>query len=281
MGEDSARDGIDGVLRYVCRSREIRMDVPLLIVRGGSAGRALLDTGDERIGAAEILESLRAAAPARDGFAPPSVARIASRLEEGGCALVAAVSCAPASERQEDGAPLTLSPAGCAVVRKGALAGFIEQEDVAALDLLLGARGVHDFVVTDAKGQQVTLQTAPGRAEVVPLRNGARELLGAEIAVTVSASVAEIDGRGELSDAAYADTLAALLERELLQRMSRVAQLERTLGADFLDLGSRIALRSTARERAADAQSGQSADALPLRLSVSVTISHSNDVRDG
>ena len=281
LGEDSARSGIDSVLRYVCRSREIRMDVPLLIVRGGSAERALLDTGDERIGAAEILESLRAAAPARDGFAPPSVARIASRLEEGGCALVAAVSCAPASERQEEGAPLTLSPAGCAVVRKGALAGFIEQEDVAALDLLLGARGVHDFVVTDAKGQQVTLQTAPGRAEVVPLRNGARELLGAEIAVTVSASVAEIDGRGELSDAAYADALAALLERELLQRMSRVAQLERTLGADFLDLGSRIALRSSARERAADAQSGQRAGALPLRLSVSVTISHSNDVRDG
>ena len=93
--------------------------------------------------------------------------------------------------------------------------------------------------------------------------------------------MAEIDGRGELSDTAYADALAALLERELLQRMSRVAQLERTLGADFLDLGSRIALRSTARERAADAQSGQSADALPLRLSVSVTISHSNDVRDG
>ena len=170
LGEERARGGIDGVLRYVCRSREIRMDVPLLIVRGDSAERALLDTGDERIGAAEILESLRAAAPARDGFSPPSVARIAGQLEEGGCALTAAVKVTAASERSEDGAPLTLAPAGCAVIRDGALAGFIEQEDVAALDLLGGARGVHDFVVTDAEGQRVTLQTAPGRADVVPLR---------------------------------------------------------------------------------------------------------------
>jgi len=281
MGEDSARDGIDGVLRYVCRSREIRMDVPLLIVRGGSAESALLDTGDERIGAAEILESMRAAAQTRDGFSLPSVAEIAGRLEESGCALVSAVACVAAAEQEEDGAPLTLAPAGCAVSRNGALAGFVEQEDVAALDLLCGARGVHDFVVTDAKGQRVTLQTAPGRTELTPLRGDTGALAGAEIAVTLGASVAEIDGRGVLSDGDYADALAALLERELLARMSRVVQLEKALDADFLGLGGRIALRSSARERALDAERGEDVAALPIRLSVSVSISHSNDVRDG
>ncbi len=281
LGEERARGGIDGVLRYVCRSREIRMDVPLLIVRGDSAERALLDTGDERIGAAEILESLRAAAPARDGFSPPSVARIAGQLEEGGCALTAAVKVTAASERSEDGAPLTLAPAGCAVIRDGALAGFIEQEDVAALDLLGGARGVHDFVVTDAEGQRVTLQTAPGRADVVPLRGETGELRGAEIAVALSASVTEIDGRGALSSGEYADALAALLEREILRRAGNLVQLEKTLGADFLGLGERIALRSSARERALDEESGVNFASLPLRLSVSVSISHSNDVRDG
>ena len=281
LGEASARAGIDGVLRYVCRSREIRMDVPLLIVRGGSAEDALLKAGDERIGAAEILESLRAAAPARCGFSPPSVARIANQLEEGGCALALAVVCVAASEQAEDGAPLTLAPAGCAVIRDGVLTGFIEQEDVAALDLLGGARGVHDFVVTDGEGQRVTLQTAPGRAVVVPLRGETGELRGAEIAVTLSASVAEIDGRGALSDGEYADALAALLEREILRRAGNLVQLEKKLDADFLGLGERIALRSSARERALDKERGVNFSVLPLRLSVSVSISHSNDVRDG
>lgn len=167
------------------------------------------------------------------------------------------------------------------MIRDGALAGFIEQEDVAALDLLGGARGVHDFVVTDAEGQRVTLQTAPGRADVVPLRGETGELRGAEIAVALSASVAEIDGRGALSSGEYADALSALLEREILRRAGNLVQLEKTLGADFLGLGERIALRSSARERTLDEESGVNFASLPLRLSVSVSISHSNDVRDG
>ena len=249
LGEESAPQLLGAALRYVCRSREIRMDVPLYIVRGESAETALLETGGERIGAVEILEALTAAAPSRDGFAPPSVAEIAGRLESGGCALAAAVACTPASEQEEEGSALTLSPAGCAVIQNGGVAAFIEQEDIPALDCLIGAQGVHDIVVTDAQGQRVTLQTAPGKTSLRPLRGESGSLTGVEIAVTLPASVAEIDGRGALSDAAYADALAALLERELLSGMSRVVQLEKTLRADFLGLEDRIALRSSAAAR--------------------------------
>jgi hypothetical protein len=93
--------------------------------------------------------------------------------------------------------------------------------------------------------------------------------------------VAESDGRGALSDAAYADALAALLERQLLSGMSRVVQLEKTLRADFLGLEDRIALRSSAAARRADGPLTDYLGTLGIRLSVSVTISHSNDVRDG
>lgn len=281
LGEESAPQLLGAALRYVCRSREIRMDVPLYIVRGESAETALLETGGERIGAVEILEALTAAAPSRDGFAPPSVAEIAGRLESGGCALAAAVACTPASEQEEEGSALTLSPAGCAVIQNGGVAAFIEQEDIPALDCLIGAQGVHDIVVTDAQGQRVTLQTAPGKTSLRPLRGESGSLSGVEIAVTLPASVAEIDGRGALSDAAYADALAALLERELLSGMSRVVQLEKTLRADFLGLEDRIALRSSAAARRADGPLTDYLGTLGIRLSVSVTISHSNDVRDG
>ena len=93
--------------------------------------------------------------------------------------------------------------------------------------------------------------------------------------------MAEIDGRGALSSGEYADALSALLEREILRRAGNLVQLEKTLGADFLGLGERIALRSSARERTLDEESGVNFASLPLRLSVSVSISHSNDVRDG
>ena len=281
VGEESAERCLGPALGYICRSREIRMDVPLLIVRGGSAEQALLETGGERIGAVEILDALSAAAPSRNGFAMPSAAGIEGRLRSGQCALAAAVTCVPSAEQEEDGAPLTLSPAGCAVIRDGAIAAFIEQEDVCALDLLTGAKGVHDVVVTDAEGRRVTLQTAPGKTVLRPIRDGDGRLGGVEIAVSLPASVAELDADRLAGDGGLSDALSALLERELLSRMSRLVQLEKELGADFLDLAGRIALRSSAAQRRADGSLAGRLDTLGVRLSVSAAISHSNDVRDG
>ena len=98
IGETTAREGIGGVLRYICRARELRMDLPLYIVREGSAADALLKTGDDRIGAVEELDMLAATAPAREGRRPPGAAQIAGELESGGCALVSALRLVPSSE---------------------------------------------------------------------------------------------------------------------------------------------------------------------------------------
>ena len=267
LGEESARADVTSVLRYVCRSREIRMDVPLLIVRGASAEEALLQSGSERTGAAELLDALASSAPARLGTELPSVARIAGRLESGGCALAAAVVCAPSSELEGEEQPLTLSPAGLAVLRDGKLEAFLEPDEAVGADLLCGAQGVHTFVVTDRAGQRVTLQTAPGRTELRVLRgeDGAPERIDATI--RLSASVLEIDGEGRLSDGDYADELAALLERELLRRAGAVLRLEHTLGADLLSLRERAGLGKD--------------EPLPVRLSAAVRVGHANDVRDG
>lgn len=257
LGEQSAQE-LENLLRYVCRSREIRMDVPLFLVRGELAQTALLSSGEERVGAVELLDALSAAANARNGEAPPSAAHIAAALKEDGCALVAALSCERSSEEQGGEAALTLVPAGYGVVSGGKLAGFLEQDDVAALDFLRSARGVHSFVVTDRTGRRVTMQTAPGRTQMRPLRDEDGEVRAIALEIRLDASVAELDGAQPLSEAEYADELSALLEREILRRAGRVVQLQKELGADFLGYG-----------------------ALPLRLSVSVRVSHSNDMRDG
>ena len=281
IGEATARQGVGDVLRFVCRSRELRMDVPLYLVRGGSAAQALLRTGDARIGAVEELDTLAASAPRREGQKPPSVARIAGTLEDGGCALAAALRLTPSSEQGEDETPLTLAPAGCGVIADGKLVAFIEEEDMPGLDFLTGAQGVHTLVVRDREGQRVTLRTAPGRTRLRPLRDAQGELTGLELSVSLDASVAEIDGPDALSDADYSDALAAAAEREVLRLAGRVLQQEKSLGADFLDLGGRLALASSAAERARDGALRDRLGTLELRLAAEVAIIHSNDVRDG
>ena len=267
LGEESAREDVSAVLRYICRSREIRMDVPLLIVCGASAEEALLRSGGERVGAAELLDALASSAPARLGRELPSVARIAGRLEDGGCALAAAVACTPSSELDGKEQPMTLALVGLAVLRDDRLAAFLGPEDTVGADLLCGAQGVHSFVVTDRAGQRVTLQTAPGRTELNVLRGEDGEPERIEATIRLSAAVVEIDGEGALSDGDYADELAALLVRELLRRAGAVLRLERTLGADLLLLRERAGLGA--------------GELLPVRLSAAVRISHANDVRDG
>ena len=267
LGEESARRDVGDVLRYVCRSRELRTDVPLLIVRGARAEEALLQSGDERGGAAEILHTLSASAPARLGGELPSVARIAGRLARGGCAFAAALSCEPSSEQEGEERPLTLAFDGLAVLREGKLAAFLDRDEAVGADLLCGAQGVHEFTVTDRSGQRVTLQTSPGATELRTIRgeDGTPEAI--ELTIRLSASVSEIDGAGAPIDDSRADELSALLERELLRRAGAVVRLGRALGADLLSLRTRSGL--------------DGAETLPVRLSAAVRISHSNDVRDG
>ena len=275
LGEASAREDVEGVLRTICRSREIRMDVPLLIVRGESAEKALLGTGDARVGAAELLRSLAASVRTQYGAELPSAARIAGALAEGKCALAAAVECRPSSEQGEDGTPLTLAPAGLALIRDGKLAAFLEPEEAAAVDLLFGARGVHEFVVTDRAGRRATLRSAPGETELRLVRgaDGAPEAI--ELTMRLAASVCAIEGEGMNEGGDRADELAAALERELLRRAGAVLRLRRELGADFLSLRERAARACSLSERGRE----DLLDALPVRLSASVRVSHFGDLR--
>ena len=58
IGERAAQEGIEGYLSYVCQSPILRTDVPVFIIRGGSAKEAILNTGDGEHGVSEILQGV-------------------------------------------------------------------------------------------------------------------------------------------------------------------------------------------------------------------------------
>lgn len=58
IGEEAARQGIEGYLSYICQSPILRTDVPVFIIRGGSAKEAILNTGDGEHGVSEILQGV-------------------------------------------------------------------------------------------------------------------------------------------------------------------------------------------------------------------------------
>ena len=98
VGEAAAEEGLDTLLDYVCQSPTMRIDIPLYIVRGGTANQAVMDVGDSSKGISEVMQTVH------ESFASPSnshvftVADTVNSLLRYGSALVCAVECLPSSE---------------------------------------------------------------------------------------------------------------------------------------------------------------------------------------
>lgn len=98
VGEAAAEEGLGSLLDYVCQSPTMRIDIPLYIVRGGTANQAVMEVGDDNKGISEVMLTVR------ESFASPSnshvftVADTINSLLRYGSALVCAVECVPSSE---------------------------------------------------------------------------------------------------------------------------------------------------------------------------------------
>ena len=98
IGEAAASENMEELLDYLCQSPELRIDIPLYIVRDGTAKQAVMDVGDGSRGISEVMQAVH------EMFSTPSDSRIftvadtVSSLERYGSALVCAIRCEPGSE---------------------------------------------------------------------------------------------------------------------------------------------------------------------------------------
>ena len=103
VGEAAAEEGLNTFLDYVSQSPTMRIDIPLYIVRGGTANQAVMEVGDSSKGISEVMQTVH------ESFASPSnsqvftVADTTNSLLRYGSALVCAVECVPSSESVSPG----------------------------------------------------------------------------------------------------------------------------------------------------------------------------------
>lgn len=103
IGEDAARSGIGDYLSYVCRSPMLRIDIPVFIVRGGSAADCLIRSGDEQSSISDILNGIRNSLNSRGEGQLFSAAEILRCMSRHGSALVCALELSPASQTATGG----------------------------------------------------------------------------------------------------------------------------------------------------------------------------------
>lgn len=268
LGEELTEEDLSLPLDYLCRSPELRMDIPVFTVRGATAASLIKDTGDERRGIVELLQNRDSLS--QDGESSPdlSAAELQRRLEAYGGALL------PALRRREaaDGEAVAVEAAGLAVIRDGRAVAYLEEEDAPVARLLLGRRPVWTETVENEWGTRVTLEFSSPTLRVEPRQTAEGELTGFDISVSLTAALLDTRSQGDPGGEEL-DALRETAERLILQRMSRILRLSRDSGTDFLGLSYYIIGKGSGN-------GDFLTDRLSFRLAVNSKLRETRDVRE-
>lgn len=273
VGEAFARQGLDALLAAVCRSSDLRLDMPIYLVLDAAALDALSSSGDGKTSASDTLTSL---GRGREASTLSSAGAILRDLDRQGCALIRSLRLQPSAET--DPSVYTLVPEGFGILVDGKLRELIGPEDAFAAELLADTLTPCPLVLRDVQGRTVTVELQSGGTKLRPLWGEDGSLAGLELRVRVEAVVLEIDGFTQVADEGSLNALTARLEAELSRRIGRVLRLSRDLEADFLGLGPRLEQLSPGRCRGLDRELGTLLPELTLRLVVQGELRHSNDI---
>lgn len=314
IGEEAARGGIDECINYICQSPRLRMDMPIYIVRGGTAGEAVLATGDGTAGIAEIMAGVRDDYESRSPDTLFSVIDIERGTLRYGAALVCALEIADSIQDSSkssisvdggqgsgdkaaggaqsgagsggenqggmDTGAKTVASAGYAVLKDGKLCAYLDRDEALGISFLLNSVGRSDVVVRDAQGKNTTLEINSGGSKIKPVWDSSGQLRRIDVAAEVGALVLEMDGRGSIDKAEYADKLTAELESLVSERISYVLRMSRQLNADFLGLAGEAERSAPEKYAAMGVSFEELFPTLELRVTVKGQIWHSNDLRE-
>lgn len=317
LGEDYARQWLVDCVDFVTQSPRLRVDIPIYIVKGATAEKAVLEVGDDTAGISEILRGVSEFYDTRGGGSVYTLSDFTRDTLRHGSALVCALELTPAAqtasadtnaadtpaadtdndagtgtENADDSAPadtvaesesdtprLTAAGAGYAVMQDMKLAGYIDSEDALGISFLKNTVRQTDVTVQDARGNAVTLEINQGGCDITPRFTTDRALSRIDISARVGATVLEADGTASFSDSAYMDYLTGELESLVSEKISGILRLARSLQADFIGLGAAVEQASPEAWAKLERPFYELLPALEVRISVTGQITHSNDTR--
>ncbi len=285
IGEDAARQGIDRYLNFICRSPEIRIDIPIYVVKGISANDAMGKVGSGTKGISEILQAVETNENEHNNSRIVSTAHLINELKKYGGGLICALEYSEAAENANDrkeksqNPDMTAALSGYAVFKDAQLCAYIDSENAVAVDLLLNRLGIKDIVVSDRKGRPVTIETTGGKSRIVPVWDTDGELKGIDVFAQVSATIMEMEDDPAMNKEESADYMISLLESEISSRIGNVLNLSRKLQTDFLGLAGSIELDSPQKFREMKDNFSDRLPSLELRVAVSGELLHTNDKR--
>ena len=279
LGEKAAEQGLESTLAYICRSPELRLDLPLFVVRGSTAESAVMEVGGD-MGICDVMRTVEQEARRRGGASLTSAAAVLRDMARCGSALICALDLGQASESGEDGGSdgLSAAPLGYAIVREGRLCRYLTREQGIAVGFLKNEVQPASVQLRDRHGNAAVLELVGGGSRIRPRwENGT--LRGLAVSCEARARILERGGRGALRGAEDLDELTAQLESTLSAYVRDTLQASRELKADFLGLGVLAERADPAAFRALGRDFVELLPELELEITVSARLAEPSDMK--
>ena len=246
VGEGAAAQGIATLLDFIERSTQIRLDVQLFIVRGGTA-EALM--GDSGTGKTEISKTLEAVA--RD-VEPGGISRaftcseIAGSLAESGAALACAVSAEDiqGTVKTENDGTMAVS-VGYGVFRGPRLIGYLTGNAARGANLLLNHPGTGAVELPGATAELIRCKT-----EMKPRWGEGAALECLQVRLEASAAIVELGSETPTLDEAAQQRMGSELAGLLEAQAREALEFSIANDVDFLAIGRALELDDAGRTAA-------------------------------
>jgi len=279
IGEQAAEQGVESALSYICRSSDLRLDLPLYVVRGDTAERAVMEVGSEDKGICDVMKTVEQTARRRGDCSLTTAAQVLRDMNRSGSALVCALDLGPAAGGAgADADGITAAPLGYAVLREGRLCRFLTREQAIAVSFLKNEVSPASVQLRDRQGNTAVLEILSGACRIRPVwEDGA--LRAFRVSAACRAEILELGGRDALRGTEDADYLTAQLEAKLSQYLTAALQASKELKADFLGLAEIAERDDPAAYRALGRDFVELLPELELEITVSAKLGQTEDQR--
>lgn len=272
VGEDVS---LEPLLETVGRSADLRLDMPLYLLRGSPVETLMADAGSGSRAITEVLDAVRGELDSRSDSRAYTAGQILQDLQRQGSALLFVLRGGEAAEDATEAR--TALPAGFAVVKDGEICSWLGPEALLGVSLLRNRFGVQELTIADRSGIPATLELRQGSSRVRPVWGEEGELRGLDITARFTASLLET-GESPLSEP-YVDDLTARLESAVSERLRVLLTRSKDLQADFLGLGPRVEAASPLAYRRLDVPFAELLPKLEISLAVQSRIQHEYDLQ--
>lgn len=274
VGEDYARQGLEDIMQYLESSTQLRSDLPLFIVKGGTAKELVLHSGGKEQGVHDVMEAVLRDCEQQGSGYPFTCGDIGSFSAEYGSALACALSVTKTKDTDPTAEDDETTPvaAGYAVIDMGKLADYIDRDTARGVNLLIGELATQPITLT-VSGQPVSLRFTKIKTALEPVFGDTGVMTKLTINLQAEASLEETEGDRHIDRERLNRSVSNIIE----QWMNEILMTMRETQCDFLGFGPRVAIRYPVQMTKSPIPWTEQLKTLAMTAEVRCTVHHSEN----